>query len=205
METYRFGSNFSYNFRHQPAPWNSTEHTLDYFSKMATAPQQFCVRWNSYQTNLQNAFPKLLTSEHFVDVTLACENEMLKCHKVVLSACSTYFEKLLLDNPCQHPIIFMKDMKWVFGWICLHFSLNLNCCQIYRNAVACGFHVQRGGERYTRWSTVVAEIGRGATDSWFVRLWSAAGSSLLQQYQAAGHTVTTETEYTTTKHISKNQ
>lgn len=80
-------------------------------AKMVTPPQQFCVRWNSYQSNLQNAFPKLLTSEHFVDVTLACENEMLKCHKVVLSACSTYFEKLLLDNPCQHPIIFMKDMK----------------------------------------------------------------------------------------------
>ncbi|VEN43952.1 unnamed protein product [Callosobruchus maculatus] len=60
---------------------------------------QFCVRWNSYQSNLQSAFPKLLTSEHFVDVTLACENEMLKCHKVVLSACSAYFEKLLLDNP----------------------------------------------------------------------------------------------------------
>uniref|UniRef100_A0A1Y1NH06 BTB domain-containing protein n=2 Tax=Photinus pyralis TaxID=7054 RepID=A0A1Y1NH06_PHOPY len=78
----------------------------------APPPQQFCVRWNSYQSNLQNAFPKLLTSEHFVDVTLACENEMLKCHKVVLSACSTYFEKLLLDNPCQHPIIFMKDMKF---------------------------------------------------------------------------------------------
>ncbi|XP_056639978.1 sex determination protein fruitless [Diorhabda carinulata] len=79
---------------------------------VTTPPQQFCVRWNSYQSNLQNAFPKLLTSEHFVDVTLACENEMLKCHKVVLSACSTYFEKLLLNNPCQHPIIFMKDMKF---------------------------------------------------------------------------------------------
>lgn len=79
---------------------------------VTTPPQQFCVRWNSYQSNLQNAFPKLLTSEHFVDVTLACESEMLKCHKVVLSACSMYFEKLLLDNPCQHPIIFMKDMKF---------------------------------------------------------------------------------------------
>lgn len=75
--------------------------------------QQFCVRWNSYQSNLQNAFPKLLTSEHFVDVTLACESEMIKCHKVVLSACSTYFEKLLVQNPCQHPIIFMKDMRFV--------------------------------------------------------------------------------------------
>lgn len=75
--------------------------------------QQFCVRWNSYQSNLQNAFPKLLTSEHFVDVTLACESEMIKCHKVVLSACSTYFEKLLVQNPCQHPIIFMKDMRFL--------------------------------------------------------------------------------------------
>lgn len=77
-----------------------------------TQQQQFCVRWNSYQSNLQNAFPKLLTSEHFVDVTLACEAEMIKCHKVVLSACSTYFEKLLVQNPCQHPIIFMKDMRF---------------------------------------------------------------------------------------------
>lgn len=81
---------------------------------MATSKetQQFCVRWNSYQSNLQSAFPKLLTNEHFVDVTLACESRMVKCHKVVLSACSAYFEKLLVQNPCQHPIIFMKDMKY---------------------------------------------------------------------------------------------
>ncbi|KAK3928818.1 Protein bric-a-brac 2 [Frankliniella fusca] len=79
--------------------------------KTMLASQQFCVRWNSYQTNLQDVFPKLLNSEHFVDVTLACEAQMIKCHKVVLSACSTYFEELLVKNPCQHPIIFMKDMK----------------------------------------------------------------------------------------------
>ncbi|XP_049794726.1 protein bric-a-brac 1-like isoform X2 [Schistocerca nitens] len=75
------------------------------------ASQQFCVKWNSYTTNLQNVFPRLLSSEHFVDLTLACEGRMIKCHKVVLSACSTYFEKMLVNNPCQHPIIFMKDMK----------------------------------------------------------------------------------------------
>lgn len=48
--------------------------------------QQFCVRWNSYQTNLQDVFPKLLNSEHFVDVTLACEAQMIKCHKVCILA-----------------------------------------------------------------------------------------------------------------------
>ncbi|PSN34898.1 hypothetical protein C0J52_16512 [Blattella germanica] len=80
-------------------------------AKMQVSPQQFCVKWNSYSSNLQNVFPRLLTSEHFVDITLACEGQMIKCHKVVLSACSTYFENLLVQNPCQHPIIFMKDMK----------------------------------------------------------------------------------------------
>ena len=75
-------------------------------------PQRFCVRWNSYKSNLQTAFPKLLTSEHFVDVTLACEKQFIKCHKIVLSACSVYFEKLLINNPCQHPIIFMKDVEF---------------------------------------------------------------------------------------------
>lgn len=75
-------------------------------------PQRFCVRWNSYKSNLQTAFPKLLTSEHFVDVTLACEKQYIKCHKIVLSACSVYFETLLVNNPCQHPIIFMKDVEF---------------------------------------------------------------------------------------------
>lgn len=78
---------------------------------MESGPQQFCVHWNRYQSNLQEAFEKLFTTECFVDVTLAVETETIKCHKVVLSACSKFFENLLLENPCQHPIVFMKDMK----------------------------------------------------------------------------------------------
>lgn len=73
--------------------------------------QQFCVSWNSHQSNMHNAFPKLLSSEQFVDVTLACDGGSIKCHKVVLSACSDYLERLLLDIPCTHPIIFLRDMK----------------------------------------------------------------------------------------------
>lgn len=73
--------------------------------------QQFCVSWNSHQSNMHSAFPKLLSSEQFVDVTLACDGGSIKCHKVVLSACSDYLERLLLEIPCTHPVIFLRDMK----------------------------------------------------------------------------------------------
>lgn len=57
-------------------------------------------------------FTELLDDQHFVDVTLACEGSMIKAHKIVLSACSTYFKDLLLANPCKHPIVILKDMKF---------------------------------------------------------------------------------------------
>lgn len=78
----------------------------------ATPSQQFCLRWNNYQTNLTCVFDQLLQSESFVDVTLACDGNQIKAHKIVLSACSPYFQSLFFDNPCQHPIIIMRDVKW---------------------------------------------------------------------------------------------
>ncbi|XP_048525540.1 protein bric-a-brac 2-like [Dendroctonus ponderosae] len=76
------------------------------------SPQQFCLRWNNYQTNLTNVFDQLLQSESFVDVTLACDGHSVKAHKMVLSACSPYFQSLFFENPCQHPIVIMRDIKW---------------------------------------------------------------------------------------------
>jgi hypothetical protein len=37
----------------------------------------------------------LKAEEDFVDVTLSCESQQYSAHKVVLSACSPYFRKLL--------------------------------------------------------------------------------------------------------------
>lgn len=74
--------------------------------------QQLCLKWNNHQSNLIDVFDELLENESFVDVTLACEGVSLKAHKVVLSACSPFFKMLLKENPCKHPIIIMKDMKY---------------------------------------------------------------------------------------------
>lgn len=55
---------------------------------------------------------QLLAGQRFVDVTLACDGHQVHCHRLVLAACSTYFESLLNDNPCKHPIIILpKDVR----------------------------------------------------------------------------------------------
>lgn len=60
--------------------------------------QQFCLRWNNFQMNITSQFEALRDEEDFVDVTLACEGQRLKAHKVVLSACSPYFKELFKVN-----------------------------------------------------------------------------------------------------------
>ncbi|XP_069186680.1 protein bric-a-brac 2 isoform X19 [Procambarus clarkii] len=76
------------------------------------ADQQFCLRWNNFHTNITSAFESLRDDEDFVDITLACEGRQIKAHKMVLSACSPYFRSLLKGNPCQHPIVFLKDVTF---------------------------------------------------------------------------------------------
>ena len=46
-------------------------------------------------------FRSLKEEEDFVDVTLSCEESQYTAHKVVLSACSPYFRKLLKVRPQQ--------------------------------------------------------------------------------------------------------
>ncbi|XP_023219642.1 protein tramtrack, beta isoform-like isoform X2 [Centruroides sculpturatus] len=74
--------------------------------------EQFYVKWNNHQPNMIAVFDQLLTNETFVDVTLACEGVRLKAHKIILSACSSFFQNLFLENPCKHPIVIMKDVKY---------------------------------------------------------------------------------------------
>jgi hypothetical protein len=72
----------------------------------------FCLRWNNHRNNLLNVLDQLLQTESFCDVTLACDGASVKCHKMILSACSSYFQQLFLENNCEHPIVFLKDIKY---------------------------------------------------------------------------------------------
>ncbi|XP_014250719.1 longitudinals lacking protein-like isoform X4 [Cimex lectularius] len=74
--------------------------------------QQFCLRWNNHQSTLISVFDNLLESGTLVDCTLAAEGQYLKAHKVVLSACSPFFEGLFSQHYEKHPIIILKDVTF---------------------------------------------------------------------------------------------
>ena len=56
--------------------------------------QQFCLRWNDFQTNMVASFKHLGDEKSFCDVTIATEGQHTKAQQMILCACSPYFNNL---------------------------------------------------------------------------------------------------------------
>jgi len=78
---------------------------------MGATDEQFCLRWNDFQQCIKSTFQDLRDENDFMDVTISCDGEQVKAHKVILSACSITFKTLLKKNPAQHPVIVLWDVS----------------------------------------------------------------------------------------------
>ncbi|XP_065335050.1 protein tramtrack, alpha isoform-like isoform X4 [Cloeon dipterum] len=74
------------------------------------ASQQYSLRWNNYVRHMTSAFESLRSDKDLIDVTLSCEGKKIPAHKMLLSACSSYFKDLFKENPCQHPVIIFRNV-----------------------------------------------------------------------------------------------
>ena len=74
--------------------------------------EKFCLRWNDFESNISFAFRELRDDKDFFDVTLACDDEQIQAHKVILSACSPFFRNVLRRNLHQHPLLYLKGVKY---------------------------------------------------------------------------------------------
>jgi len=74
--------------------------------------EKFCLSWNDYESNLSVAFRDLREEKEFFDVTLACEDEQIQGHKVILSSCSLFFGNILKKNQHSHPLLYLKGVKF---------------------------------------------------------------------------------------------
>ena len=90
---------------------------------MDTDTELMNLSWNEFQNSTITTFNKLHGDEMFSDVTLACgDGKQIKAHRVILSSCSSFFKEVLIQNPHQHPLLYLKgvdieDMKYLIKFI----------------------------------------------------------------------------------------
>jgi len=77
-----------------------------------SSSEKFCLKWNDFETNISLAFRDLREEKDFFDVTIACDDSQIQAHKVILSACSPFFRNVLRRNPHQHPLLYLKGVKY---------------------------------------------------------------------------------------------
>ncbi len=83
--------------------------------------ENFCLRWNDFESNVSGAFQELRAESDFFDVTLVCDsgghqNRPLQAHKVILSACSPFFRRMLrsvsVASPGHpNPLLYLRGVQ----------------------------------------------------------------------------------------------
>lgn len=68
---------------------------------------------NRLQASLLSSLPLLLDQSHLTDVTISAEGRTVRAHRVVLSACSTFFSDLFRTlEPPYHPVIVLPGASF---------------------------------------------------------------------------------------------
>lgn len=71
----------------------------------------YFLKWEKHHSAFVTFFSTLFRRSMLVDCTLAAEEKYIKAHRIVLMACSPYFEELLSDHCDNFPIVFL-DIKF---------------------------------------------------------------------------------------------
>ena len=74
--------------------------------------EKYTLNWHSFSDHLKLMFEDLYQEGRYTDVTLVSDDQtQFKAHKIVLSACSPVFKKIIESNPSQHPLIYLRGIQ----------------------------------------------------------------------------------------------
>ena len=73
--------------------------------------EKFSLKWNAFQSTVTNSFKLFKQEKEFFDVTLVSDDQkQIHSHKVVLSACSSFFKPILQNISHSHPLIYLSGI-----------------------------------------------------------------------------------------------
>ena len=73
---------------------------------------KYNLKLEHFGSHTVKTFQDLLHDNFHHDVTLVCDEDQISAHKVILSASSTFFRNVLGKNLHQHPLIYMRGVKF---------------------------------------------------------------------------------------------
>lgn len=89
--------------------------------------ENFCLRWNDFESNVSGSFRELRAESDFFDVSIACGNDgtqnggkTLQAHKLILSASSPFFKTMLKNMAANNhsntnnnnPMIYLRGVRY---------------------------------------------------------------------------------------------
>ena len=73
--------------------------------------EEFCLKWNDYQSNVVKSFTTLRYDSDLSDVTLVSDDHKhITSHRVVLSTSSSYFKEIFTKNKHSHPMLCLSGV-----------------------------------------------------------------------------------------------
>ena len=73
---------------------------------------KFCLKWHEFHSEVSQSFKLFRQEKHFFDVTLVSDDEVqIPAHKLVLSACSSFFKSILQTNAHDHPLLYLSGFN----------------------------------------------------------------------------------------------
>jgi len=72
----------------------------------------FALKWEEFENHIASSVQLALEERNYSDVTLVSDDlTPFYAHKSIVSACSPVIKNLLLNNPHDLPLIYMKGIK----------------------------------------------------------------------------------------------
>merc|ERR1712086_725714 len=77
-------------------------------SERIMSDAKLALHWGQHEHTRVSSLKHLWDDQEFLDVTIACDDDQIDAHKVILSAASPFFRTLLKRNPHSHPLLYLR-------------------------------------------------------------------------------------------------
>ncbi|CAG0906463.1 unnamed protein product, partial [Cyprideis torosa] len=75
--------------------------------------EEFNLRWKNHLNTISQLLGKFLNDKSLCDVILSAEGQTISCHRVMLAACSTYFQEIFNQVKDKALVVMVKDAKFI--------------------------------------------------------------------------------------------